>query len=509
MDKKDTIYNAYFSEADADRPYDSDSEFLSDILCYVDLLLNIAAYERNEFNERLDLRGVVITPQEYQRALRDRQVGMYTEEVREYRRKAAVELKKAGRHIRSRAADRSLCVPCLLDRAKLDSTEILCFFLALAVELDRKYEVIYGYLQDNVSCKMPTVGLGLSLAGYVRDKEEKRKTAFRGERILNHGRSPLWQYFLEDTGSAQNVVQTASRLSEPMILKQSVCDCVHGFITLDAFWEDAEKSIVNIAFLVKASFTWDDIVLRDEAKQQLRNLCNRCKYQEFVMNKWNFKSRVQYGFAPSALFYGPPGTGKTMAAGIIAHELDLPLYRVNLSRVVSKYIGETEKNLDELFVRAAEKKIVLFFDEADSLFAKRTGVNNSNDRYANMGTGYLLQRIEDYPGIVIMATNNRDNIDPAFTRRIQFFISFYDPGEEQRYELWQKAFPKEAQIEEDLPIRWYAENFPLKGSGIRDVSLAAAYLAAAEGRGIREKDIEDAVKPYAANEGWSVPKTQC
>lgn len=171
---------------------------------------------------------------------------------------------------------------------------------------------------------------------------------------------------------------------------------------------------------------------------------NHIKYKNKVNGEWGFDKKLPYGKGLSVLFYGPPGTGKTMAAQVIANELGLELYKVDLSQMVSKYIGETEKNLSELFNEAQYSNAILFFDEADALFSKRTEVSDSKDKYSNVETSYLLQKIEEYEGIAILASNYLVNFDDAFKRRIKFIINFQMPGPEMRYKLWRKMFPKEA-----------------------------------------------------------------
>jgi SpoVK/Ycf46/Vps4 family AAA+-type ATPase len=184
----------------------------------------------------------------------------------------------------------------------------------------------------------------------------------------------------------------------------------------------------------------------------------------------------------TVLFAGPPGTGKTMAAEIIAGELGLDLYKIDLSTIVSKYIGETEKNLERIFVEATTSNAILFFDEADALFGKRSEVRDSHDRYANIEISYLLQRMEAYDGVTILATNMRANLDEAFTRRLQFAVDYPFPDEEYRLRIWQALFPPDVPRDADLDFAAMARRFKLAGGNIRNIIVGAAYLAATDGR---------------------------
>ncbi|MBQ6886964.1 MAG: ATP-binding protein [Lachnospiraceae bacterium] len=191
------------------------------------------------------------------------------------------------------------------------------------------------------------------------------------------------------------------------------------------------------------------------------------------------QSKYTYGTGVSCLFAGPPGTGKTMAAQIMSTMLELPLYRVDLSQVVDKYIGETEKKLEAIFNLAEKSNTILFFDEADSIFGKRSEVSEAKDRYANTEVSYILQRIDEYDGIVILATNFKNNIDEAFMRRIRYVVEFVMPDAEMRYEIWKGCFPAEVPVE-DIDFQYLANRFELSGGNIKNIVLNAVFLAAAE-----------------------------
>ena len=217
------------------------------------------------------------------------------------------------------------------------------------------------------------------------------------------------------------------------------------------------------------------------------------RHQVKVLGEWGFEQRVPFGYGLSALFSGPSGTGKTIAAQVIAKQLDLDLYRVDHSRVVSKYIGETEKNLGQLFDESHRSGAILFFDEADALFGKRSEVKDAHYRYANVEIGYLLQRMEEHDGIVILATNRKQDMDEAFTRRFDIIVSFPMPDEAHRLRIWKGMFPSAAVREETLDLRPLARKFELSGGEIRNVVLAAAYLAANDGQPISMRQLQQAL----------------
>jgi SpoVK/Ycf46/Vps4 family AAA+-type ATPase len=201
-----------------------------------------------------------------------------------------------------------------------------------------------------------------------------------------------------------------------------------------------------------------------------------------VYGDWGFGRRLGAGGGLSALFSGLSGTGKTMAAGVLARSLGLEIYRVDLSGVVSKYIGETEKNLSRVFEEAHDSSAILFFDEADALFGKRTEVQDAHDRYANIETSYLLQKMESYPGVAILATNFAQNIDEAFTRRLHYRVEFPFPGPADRERIWRGMFPPLAPLDPQVDFAFLAGQFELSGGNIRNCVLAAAFLAAENGQ---------------------------
>jgi len=218
---------------------------------------------------------------------------------------------------------------------------------------------------------------------------------------------------------------------------------------------------------LETSLTWDDLVLNEKTMLHIQELEVWLQFHTKLMDEWGMKSRMKAGYR--VLFYGPPGTGKTLTASLLGKYTKKPVYRVDLSTVVSKYIGETEKHLASLFDRAANKDWILFFDEADAIFGKRTNVRDAHDKYANQEVSYLLQRIEGHPGLVILASNFKDNIDEAFTRRFQSIFAFELPGPKERELLWRKNFPEKLQISPDIDLQLVAKKYDLTGSNILNI----------------------------------------
>ena len=268
-----------------------------------------------------------------------------------------------------------------------------------------------------------------------------------------------------------------------------------------------EKSIVNFGSKAKrlqTSFTWDDIELNEESEKELKKIAAYAKNRSVVYEDYGFGKKMPYGRGFSVLLYGPPGTGKTMAANVLANELKLDIYRIDLSQINSKYIGETEKNLSAIFETGKHANAILFFDEADALFTKRTEVSSSNDRHSNAEIAYLLQKIEEYDGISFLATNNLNNFDAAFRRRITFIVPMNLPGAEIRQRLWEKIFPEELP-KEKIDFKNIAENGEMSGSNIKAAALQAAYRAAWEKRPVSKLDVVDAIDAeYRKNGALSI-----
>ena len=245
----------------------------------------------------------------------------------------------------------------------------------------------------------------------------------------------------------------------------------------------------RLATRIEPAVGWDDIVLPPRPMQLLRELVGQARRRGVVLDEWGMRQGGGRGEGVSALFAGPSGTGKTMAAEVIAYELGFDLYTVDLATVVDKYIGETEKNLERIFAEAERVNGVLFFDEADALFGKRSDVKDAHDRYANVETAYLLQRMETFDGVAILATNLRANLDDAFTRRLDAIIDFPAPDAEYRRRIWDLALRPGLPRAADLDLDVMAQRFNLTGGNIRNVALAAAYFAAEERRPVSMADL--------------------
>jgi SpoVK/Ycf46/Vps4 family AAA+-type ATPase len=231
-------------------------------------------------------------------------------------------------------------------------------------------------------------------------------------------------------------------------------------------------------------FTWEDLVLPGRQRGLLRSISSFLRHRDQVLADWGYERTSGGREGLKVLFAGESGTGKTMAASVVANDLGLELFAIDLATVVSKYVGETEQNLERIFTAADGSNAILFFDEADALFGRRSEVADSHDRYANIEVAYLLQRIEAYPGAVVLATNLKQNLDEAFLRRLDFVIDFPFPEADDRRRIWRLAIPPEAPVADDVDIEFPADRFKLSGGSIRNCSLAAAFEAAAAGKAI-------------------------
>ena len=243
----------------------------------------------------------------------------------------------------------------------------------------------------------------------------------------------------------------------------------------------SSRKLGELARKITPHYAWGDIVLPPERMAQLVEIVNHLKYRARVYEEWGFDHKLAMGKGLNVLFAGPSGTGKTMAADVMAGELGLDLYKIDLSSVVSKYIGETEKNLARIFEEAETSNAILFFDEADALFGKRSEVRDSHDRYANIEISYLLQRMEEYDGMAILATNLNKNLDEAFVRRMHFTVEFPFPNERNRRRIWEKIWPAATPRSMDLDLDFMARRFEIAGGSIRNIAVAAAFLAADDG----------------------------
>lgn len=318
----------------------------------------------------------------------------------------------------------------------------------------------------------------------------------------------LWEQFSKDyclskdinlTMCANQFILSADKIKEVLKtanfirIEQEREEIIQNDIRM-AVKQQSPNQLGRFATLINSVYTWEDLVVSKEQEHQMRMICNQLKYRNIVGEEWGFFKKTAYGRGICALLYGSPGTGKTMAVQVMANELGLDLYRVDLSQMVSKYIGETEKNISELFKKAKNINALLFFDEADSMFAKRSEVKDSHDRNANAQTAHLLQKLEDYEGIAILATNYVNNIDDAFKRRIKFMINFSFPTPQVRLQLWNAILPPAVPCEEELDFEFYAEHFELSGSNIKEILTNASFIAASEGGELANRHIIEAIK---------------
>jgi hypothetical protein len=303
-------------------------------------------------------------------------------------------------------------------------------------------------------------------------------------------RSRLWRYFRGEDFAELPILAGQFKLES-----RAIRDAVYsarsraamrgGPVQAEDLFAEARAysnpSLAGLARKITPRYTWEDIILPADGLAQLEEIIATVRSRAQVLEVWGAGQKLAASQGLTVLFAGPPGTGKTMAAEILSGELGLDLYKIDLSTVVSKYIGETEKNLERIFQEAASSNAILFFDEADAIFGKRSEVRDAHDRYANLEISYLLQRMEAYDGITILATNLRANLDDAFTRRLQFAVDFPFPDENDRLRIWEGLFPPGVPRAPDLDLERLARRYKLAGGSIRNILLGAAYLAAADG----------------------------
>ncbi|MGA1870563.1 MAG: ATP-binding protein [bacterium] len=321
-------------------------------------------------------------------------------------------------------------------------------------------------------------------------------------------RKAAWENVLKDIGADTILAEPlAGQFSLTPGQIHNAAECVYVQQTLHRgqhriTFADMSKScrsqsnqkLQELSLKIEPRYTWDDIILPEDKLLQIKEICNQAKHRYCVFRTWGFDHKLSRGKGLSVLFSGPSGTGKTMAAEVMAHDLQRDLYKVDLSGIVSKYIGETEKNLSRIFHEADTSNAILFFDEADALFGKRTEISDAHDRYANIETSYLLQKMEEYEGIIILATNLRQNMDEAFIRRIRFIVEFPFPDMKSRQQIWKAQFPKEAPLKDDIDYEFLAKKFLIPGGNIKNIVLNAAFFAAENGKRIEMKQILQGAK---------------
>ncbi len=383
----------------------------------------------------------------------------------------------------------------------LSREEKVIIFIALAPHLQS------DFFDQAIQQNLPQAG-EFPLLGGVRGKNS-RGFLPTGETALFllagmdfHQRLQTQQYFSNEHFftkkgilSLEDVPQGEPRMSGRLILSQEYIDLLTtGQISKPKF------SMRFPAERLETQMEWDDLVLNSSTLVQIQEIENWITHHHTLMEDWGMGKKLKPGFR--VLFYGPPGTGKTLTASLLGKYTKRDVYKVDLSMVVSKYIGETEKNLANLFAKAENKNWILFFDEADALFGKRTNVKDAHDKYANQEVSYLLQRIESYNGLVILASNFKSNMDDAFVRRFQSIIHFPMPNAKERLLIWQKAFPQKVKLAPDVDLAHIAQQYEISGAEIMNVVQFCCLRAISNGRAIIEqKDILLGIKKEFAKEG--------
>ena len=340
----------------------------------------------------------------------------------------------------------------------------------------------------------------------------------RIDKPRTEGQRALWTMALSDTAgeevrAAVEEVASQFRLTAAQIERRAAAIRASANVAGEIarrLWRDcreqARPRLEDLAHRIIPAAGWQDLVLPEPQLAALHELAAQVRHRVRVYGEWGFERQGDRGLGISALFFGESGVGKTMACEVLACELDLDLYRIDLSGVVSKYIGETEKNLRRVFDAAEDSGAVLLFDEADALFGKRSEVRDSHDRYANIEVGYLLQRMEAYRGLAVLTTNHRSALDPSFLRRLRFVVQFPFPDEAQRANIWRGVFPA-GLPRTDIDYAKLAR-LQMPGGNIRNVALNAAFLAADEGVPLRMAHLAHSARREAAKDERALPEAQ-
>ena len=313
----------------------------------------------------------------------------------------------------------------------------------------------------------------------------------------NQERENCWKYFARNYGLDQDVnlsematkfLFTPGKIKSALKQARSYSIMNHEILIsraklFEGCNNQMSSELTQKATKVKANFGFEDIVMNASQRETLEHAIDQMNFRKKVYDNWDYIKKYPYGRGLSVLLFGAPGTGKSMCAQVIAHELNLELYRVDLSKVIDKYVGETEKSISMIFREAKKCNVVLFFDECDTLFAKRSDDGGSNQASNNNKTALLLQEVEAYDGVSVLATNYKHNIDPAFFRRMKYIVEFQFPDADTREMLWRTTIPKGTPLADDVDIRFLAERFEFVGGNIKNCILNAAFLAAADGEG--------------------------
>jgi hypothetical protein len=400
--------------------------------------------------------------------------------------------------------------PVLIDRLRAARREARWHAAGIIVRAGETGDVdVAGLWAELARCAVPIAVVAPAAAVHAlasASRSEPLVVELRGPELEDRAR--LWRIFCAGEELAErDVDELASRFEfTPRAISRAVRRARaqrdlspngHALTAAElhlACRELGSAGIGPIAQRMPLPYTRADLVLPERLIVELDLAVAWVRHRRRVLGEWGFGRRVSMGRGLSALFAGPPGTGKTMSAQVLAHDLGLDLYRVDLSRVMSKYIGETEKNLSRLFDEAQASGAVLFFDEADALFGKRSEVRDAHDRYANVEIGYLLQRMEEHEGAAILATNRVGDLDEAFRRRLHFILDFPMPSKEDRLRIWEGMFPRETLRADDLELQVLADAYELSGGEIRNCVLSAAYMAARDGLPVGVKHVRSGLR---------------
>ena len=349
--------------------------------------------------------------------------------------------------------------------------------LQTILDLEPAHEKVFFLSRLPIRARLSRLTVELELPDPTEDERVDLFRAFLGDVPLEKGLTveELASKFRFSPRQVELACRQAAGLarldSDGVISSQRMHQCCYRQVV---------HKLGDLATPVRPAFGWDDVVMPQDQKKLLQHACGHIKYRHKVYSDWGFERKIAYGRGLSILFAGAPGTGKTMCAQVIANELNMEMYKINISQIVSKYIGETEKNLQAVFAEARKSNCILFFDECDAIFGKRSEVKDAHDRNANVEVAYLLQQIEEHDGVCIMATNLIGNIDAAFMRRITYVIHFPFPDAAMREEIYRRTMPREAPVSDDIDWAFLAEKFQLSGGHIKNIVLSAAFLAALE-----------------------------
>ena len=362
---------------------------------------------------------------------------------------------------------------------------------------DEEKEKFFGYMDLAFSKLTEKNVLVFAMSKLYIDFREVTKSQFTDLELPtpNTGeRLTCWEYFAKDYDLAEDVdllemstkfLFTSGKIHDALVKAKSLSnmdreDKISRGNLFKGCYAQMSSELSQKATRVEAKFGFDDIVMNESQRETISHAIEQMTYRKQVYENWDYTKKYPYGRGLTVLLFGAPGTGKSMMAQVIAHELNLELYRVDISKVVDKYVGETEKSLSMIFREAKKCNVVLFFDECDTIFAKRSDDGGSNQASANNKTALLLQEMEAYDGVCVLATNYKHNIDPAFFRRMKYIVEFQFPDVDTREMLWRTTIPKSTPLGDDVDIRFLAEKFEFVGGNIKNCILNAAFLAAAD-----------------------------